>query len=360
MKSPANLIFFVTSKCACHCHFCFYRDQVRRHDPEKELTLAEIEDFARSYGSLRSLSISGGEPFLRSDLEQILDIFATCCRPRVIDIPTSGIDPARVENVLAAFCKSHPETIVNFQLSVDGPPAVHDKVRGVAGLYAQARETSRRVSLLSGRFPNLRQAIVTVFGHHNRTSVGEFYGMVEKNFQFNRLILTPEVKGTSIFPLSLEEEYREWRSAASALNRRAASNGISVFYDCVSRAHDGFRREINRRRLLGRFCGAGNKMLVLDQEGEIYPCEPLWFSFGNIRDYGYRVEKVLKSARARDFAAGRSSCHCDWSCAQVNALVGNPRLWPGILPAAAGELFRIIRAAGFPRKRVKNSRLKQA
>lgn len=357
MKTPANLIFFVTSECACRCRFCFYLDRVRRHDPEKELALEEIKAFVRSYGSLRSLSISGGEPFLRSDLDQILDIFATHCRPRVIDIPTSGVEPARVENVLAAFCSSHPKTIVNFQLSVDGPPAVHDKVRGVAGLYAQARETSRRVSLLAGRFPNLRQAIVTVFSSHNRAGVGDFYEIVERDFKFNRLILTPEVKGTSIFSSSLEEEYRRWRAAAASMNRRVAGDGISAFYDCVSRAHHNFRRKINRRRLLGRFCGAGNKMLVLDQEGEVYPCEPLWYSFGNIRDHGCRVEQVLSSARARAFASNRSSCHCDWSCAQVNALAGNPRLWPGIALPAAAELWRIVRAVGFPLKPVKENRL---
>ncbi len=341
-KSPPNLIFFVTSACACRCRFCFYLDRIRDHDPARELSVEEIETFARSYGPMRILSISGGEPFLRPDLDRILEIFAVYGRPRVIDLPTSGIQPEEMERVLGKFCRAHPGILVNLQISVDGPPAVHEEIRGVPGLYAKARESARRAERLAVALPNLKRAIVTVFSLHNRAAIGEYLERVERDYPFDRLIITPEVKETSIFPNALEKEFQAARDRAGAINRRIGREGISVLYGCFGRALAEFRSRINRRRRLGKFCGAGEKMLVLDQEGGVYPCEPLWYGLGNIRDHECRIEGVLNSARARDFRAVRSTCHCDWSCAQVNALLGNPRLWPGALPAAAGEFLRRV------------------
>lgn len=355
-KSPPNLIFFVTSACACRCRFCFYLDRIRDHDPARELSVDEIERFARSYGPMRILSISGGEPFLRPDLDRILEIFAVYCRPRVIDLPTSGIQPEEVGRVLERFCRAHPRTLVNLQISVDGPPAVHEEIRGVAGLYAKAQETASRAERLAVALPNLKRAIVTVFSPHNRDSIGEYFERVERDYSFDRLIITPEVKGTTIFPSGLAAEYRSARARAATINRRAVADGVSFSYDCFARALAGFRNRINRRHRLGRFCGAGEKMLVLDQEGQVYPCEPLWYGLGNIRDLGCRVDEVLTGERAREFRTIRSTCHCDWSCAQVNALLGNPRLWPPAVPAAAGELARV--AGAYLRRGMENFKLK--
>ena len=72
---PVNLIFFVTSKCNLLCRHCFYWEELNL--PKNELSLDEIEKVARSLPNLLSLSLTGGEPYLRPDLPDIAAAFET-------------------------------------------------------------------------------------------------------------------------------------------------------------------------------------------------------------------------------------------------------------------------------------------
>ncbi len=88
---PPDLIFFVTSRCNASCHFCLFHDQVHDRERKKaELTIDEIEQIAKHYGSLTKLSLSGGEPFIRRDIAHIIRLFDTYCKPAIIDVPTNG------------------------------------------------------------------------------------------------------------------------------------------------------------------------------------------------------------------------------------------------------------------------------
>ncbi|MCH2663714.1 hypothetical protein MK139_05180, partial [bacterium] len=77
---PQTLIFFVTSRCNARCDFCLYYDQITNPvAKERELTIPEVEKIARNYGNLHYLGLSGGEPFVRKDLEQICQAFIDHC-----------------------------------------------------------------------------------------------------------------------------------------------------------------------------------------------------------------------------------------------------------------------------------------
>jgi len=64
---------------------------------EDELSAAEWDRVFRSLGrSVSWFTFSGGEPFLRKDLPEIVESAYRRCRPKVINIPTNATFPERV------------------------------------------------------------------------------------------------------------------------------------------------------------------------------------------------------------------------------------------------------------------------
>ena len=67
------VIFYLTNRCNFRCEFCFYYAEIEKGRKPEELTLPEIDQISKSVGSLLQLSMTGGEPFLRADFEEVTD-----------------------------------------------------------------------------------------------------------------------------------------------------------------------------------------------------------------------------------------------------------------------------------------------
>ena len=78
-------IFFVTTKCNESCKHCFYHEHLNQKD---EMSLQEIEQMVGKLGKVQVLLLSGGEPFLRKDLYEVIKLFITKAGVKVVSIPT--------------------------------------------------------------------------------------------------------------------------------------------------------------------------------------------------------------------------------------------------------------------------------
>ena len=98
MPLPVTLTFSVTNKCQSRCKTCniwkIYPD--KHQNPEKELTLDEITQFFQTMGRVYFFNLSGGEPFLRNDLPQIVEASIDHLNPAIIHSPTNGLAPERI------------------------------------------------------------------------------------------------------------------------------------------------------------------------------------------------------------------------------------------------------------------------
>jgi MoaA/NifB/PqqE/SkfB family radical SAM enzyme len=104
--------------------------------PENELKPA---DYRRIPGSLTHINVSGGEPFLRDDLPEIVRVMRSVTRnPRIV-ISTNAILPERTERIMREI----PDAAV--RISIDGIGEAHDTTRGVPGNYDRCLETLERL-----------------------------------------------------------------------------------------------------------------------------------------------------------------------------------------------------------------------
>src|SRR6058998_1685304 len=71
-KRLGTIILFVTSRCNSLCQTCFYHEELNRPG---DMTFTQIEKVSSTMPTITDLWLSGGEPTLRHDASQIIDMF---------------------------------------------------------------------------------------------------------------------------------------------------------------------------------------------------------------------------------------------------------------------------------------------
>ena len=71
-------------------------DEIENADKERELTVEEISKIAKGGSSLYHITFTGGETFLRDDIDEIVKLFYRFSNTRSVTITTNGTYPERV------------------------------------------------------------------------------------------------------------------------------------------------------------------------------------------------------------------------------------------------------------------------
>jgi molybdenum cofactor biosynthesis enzyme MoaA len=153
---PSLLVFFVTSRCNARCAFCFNLANVVQPSKPPEIGLADVTHIARSMYPLPQLLLSGGEPFLRGDLADLVAAFYSHSGTRQISIPTNGSLPNQIVAMVEQIVRRCPKAFVNINLSLDAIGEEHDKARQIPGCYDRLCETVDRLTAI--QYPEHDQA----------------------------------------------------------------------------------------------------------------------------------------------------------------------------------------------------------
>lgn len=160
VQYPLFITFFVTWRCNCKCIMCDIWKKQKNH----ELTADEIKQIFRQLKPIDAIRISGGEPFLREDLSEIINIIDETVSPKIIHITTNGL---LTEHIVATLKKIRAINKVHLKVSIDDIGAAHDKIRGVKNAYEMAIATIKILSQLRKEHPfylGVNQTIVNEKG----------------------------------------------------------------------------------------------------------------------------------------------------------------------------------------------------
>ncbi|MEM0123680.1 MAG: radical SAM protein [Conexivisphaerales archaeon] len=167
-RTPFYATYNVTFRCNSRCVYC---DYWKSDSPElnTENALKVVDRMSES--GISMLAISGGEPLLRNDLNQLLK------RARDLGVintlNTSGLI---IKEQLAFELAKYVDAIT---ISIDGPPEVHDKQRGIKGAF----ERSVRALALY-KSAGIRVGINMVLTDLNKDLVMETYNLLEDYIDF--------------------------------------------------------------------------------------------------------------------------------------------------------------------------------
>lgn len=348
-RRPVQLTFFLTRRCNARCPWCFYlqgNDQPAAAGAE--LQLDEIEALSGSLGRLLWLAFSGGEVYLRRDLVEIAGLFHDRNRPSLMLLPTNGMMPELIERQTRRILQRCPSSVVVVKLSLDGLGSAHDALRDTPGSFARTIETYRRLRELRRTHPRLELGFNTVFLPDNQDHMEDIMKFVAG------------LEGAPAHTISLvrgdlaQREYKavdaaKYHAAAARLARSLQERSAATYGFFGARLKAA--QDILQRRLIHRTlqrgqrqlpCHAGRINLVLGETGEVYPCEMRGESFGNVREHGYDLRRVLRTPAARRTrdAIRRAECHCTHECYMMTNILFSPRMYPALLREYAGLMWR--------------------
>ncbi len=116
---PVEACLIVTYRCNAKCAMCnTWRHPTSNNQEFKPVLIDKLPN------NLRFINITGGEPFLRSDLEQIIHK-ATSKAKRVV-ISTNGYFTDRIIQVANRF-----GNLIGVRVSIEGLPFANDELRGI-------------------------------------------------------------------------------------------------------------------------------------------------------------------------------------------------------------------------------------
>jgi len=338
----AQWTHFVTSTCNAKCRHCFYPINQRTD----ELTLAELEKLAATLPPIRLLLISGGEPFLRRDLPELLRVYWERCRFFSVSIPTNGFSAERIAETVRRICAISPDLQLGMTVSLDGFEEFHDAMRQVPGLYRKATETLRALVALSAELPNLTAGVNTVFMNANQDRMDEFCAMIRSEFAptYHSLIL---VRGKPADPqLDMSVDVPKFRRISRWLDERYSGQGGSGLARALrTRARHTINRErfeyIARQASGGgfeQFCLAGEREYILTEQGDVYGCELIGDKLGNVREAGYDFRRIRAGEAAAAFVRAKRErlCRCTHECNARTMILFNRKNAPTLVAGMLG------------------------
>jgi MoaA/NifB/PqqE/SkfB family radical SAM enzyme len=136
-RTPVAVAWLITGRCNLNCCYCKWKDQ-RRAEELDTAAVKDLVDQMRQAG-VRLVSFTGGEPLVRSDMGEIIRHVKG--RGLVCKLNTNGmLVESRLEDL-------RPLDLL--QISVDGPPAVQDQLRGsgTSEKAARAIEAAQRAGI---------------------------------------------------------------------------------------------------------------------------------------------------------------------------------------------------------------------
>lgn len=340
--NPLTLTFSVTAACQSLCKTCNI-GRVYLANPalaKRNLTLDEIEKVFRNLGRVYFFNISGGEPFMRRDLPEIVRLACIHLKPKLIHIPTNGIATRFIEKatreILAYMDQYAAESVpITIKPSIDGVGDVHDRVRGYKGNFARLEQTIQALLAIRREKPRLHVDLGTVISNHNLEHLDEIedwvhargiesyrHEIAEQRAEFHNL-------GDPITPSGAVYESLIRRFKHKILANVRGKAKLTVATEAVRMVYYDVAAQIlkERRQVTGCFGGISN--IHMNYDGEIWPCCVLGGDqgMGRVQDFGYDVRALLRSSQAaavRRYIADRK-CACPLANQWLNNVLLTPK-----------------------------------
>lgn len=274
-----DLTIISTYRCNSRCQMCYIWQNPT--DPREEITR---ETLSKLPGGFDNLNVSGGEPTLRTDLAEMIDILYP--KARIIEISSNGLHPQR----LIPIIKKYPNIKVRF--SLEGNEATNNIIRGEKNGFAT------KVAGLK----KLREAGGTDLG----------FAMVIQDENAAQLVQTYEMARAMGFELATSTLHNAWQFYKNdnyfydRLRTAREIEGLITSMLKTNSIKNWFRAYLNLgliEKVLGHprliKCTAGTDFAFIDPWSDVWACNvrsdlPL----GNLASQSW--EEILTSIKAKE------------------------------------------------------------
>jgi radical SAM protein with 4Fe4S-binding SPASM domain len=321
--APAKVNLCLTYWCQYKCRTC----NIWQRKPTDELTTDEVLAFVRENPAITWADLTGGEIFLRPDIETILDaVVQGWRRLALLHFPTNGFLTDRIVKAVERIARRGPaRTIIT--VSLDGDEALNDSVRGIKGGFRRQIETFRALRRIGG--------VTTVLG------------MTLSSYNVGRFEETFEACAREVPGLTPDDLHLNVAQVSGHYYDNGGLEGIRPDPDDVRRELRVYRdrkglprsphhllervylRYLDRFLTTGRTpmpCHALRASCFVDPWGVVYPCITYSRPLGRLRDTGMRLAPIWNAPETagvqREIWQGQCP-QCWTACEAYQSILGN-------------------------------------
>ena len=292
---PVEAMLAVNYRCNAKCRMC---NIWKLKDDGSMLP----SDYGRLPRSLQIVGITGGEPFLREDLLEIVRVVNLAAdRPRII-INTNGYLTKRIIGLMSGARAGGISP--GIRISLDGVGEKHDYMRGTRHAFEKVSTTLRAlndsgirdVGVSFTATPENIDDLVSAYEYSREMKVQFVAGVAHNSDLYFHTQANHEIPSHA-----LERSFRE------VISRQLSSGSLknwfrAYFNDQLIEYHRTGRRPAT--------CRAATDFLYVDPAGDAYPCLFLASKLGNIKDSEF--SDIWQSDAARDSRAVVATCDRCW------------------------------------------------
>ncbi|MFH1772628.1 MAG: radical SAM protein [Candidatus Omnitrophota bacterium] len=335
--TPPFLIFFVTNKCDFKCRHCFNWQKIDQG--KDDLSFHEIEKLTKELETVYNLLLSGGEPFLRDDLAEIINLFYTNNKTRRISIPTNSYRPCIITGKAKQILEKAKGAILEIQLSLDGTENIHNEIRGKEDSFKKTIETYEALKKLKEKHNNLRINIAVTVNNKNAGKLKELKDYIKINMNNCDSVFWGFMRGQ---PRDSSMAFASWQ----ALEDLHKVNNFCQAGFTGAVLNDTFFHMKNKMLKLKKQiveCSAGDLIGVIDNDGDVRFCEML-VPVGNLKENTFR--QIWHGKKAYDLREKikNDKCYCTHECFIAPSVLYKPgnylKAAPFILKALRHQCFK--------------------
>ncbi len=302
MFKNTELAIMPTYRCHSRCQMCHIWKYPTRVD--EEITLEDIDRLPEGFARI---NIGGGEPTLRADILEIVDILSK--KTDHLEMSTTGY----LTDKLTSIVKRYPN--IRIRISLEGLPKKNDQIRGLKHGFDHALRSMLKLKELGAK--DIGFAIT--ISHRNAEELVDLYHLCAYlGVEFAQCVVH------DAWQFRIEDNViEEKEKVIHQIKRFIQELLLSKRRDYFLRVKDWYRAYLNQgfinfiqgdRRLLP--CGAGTDIVFIDPYGDVYPCNALKEWMGNIRRSSFeeiwngssaqRVRKIVSRCTKNCWMVGTS------------------------------------------------------
>jgi radical SAM protein with 4Fe4S-binding SPASM domain len=321
--APLKINFCLTYWCQYRCKTC----NIWQRKPTDELTTDEVIRFVRQNPNITWVDLTGGEIFLRPDIDDIFDaVVSGWSRLALLHFPTNGFLTDRIVRSVERFAGREPvRTFVT--VSLDGDEQTNDEIRGIKGGFRRQIETFNALRRIPG--------IATVFGVTlSAYNLGRFAQTLDACVR--------ECPGLTVKDIHLNvaqvsgHYYDNAGASAMRVDASAARKELHEYRSLRGRPRSATELlEATYLRYLDEFlqtgrtpmpCHALRSSCFVDPWGVVYPCISYSKPIGNLRETDMRLDPIWnahQTRRLQDEIWNGQCPQCWTACEAYQSILGN-------------------------------------
>lgn len=331
-KQPYKLNFVITNKCNSKCLHCniwrvYKNDSSRFND---ELKIDEIEKIFKNLSkNIFWLAITGGEPFLRDDLIEIIKLAKKNIKSlKILSIPSNGLLTNKIIDTVNNL-KKIKGVIFFLTFSIDGPEEIHDKLRGIKGAYKKTMNTYNLLKQIVPSSRNLNILLEVTVSKYNFDYLYNFFYEQIKNGYKKKFIITLYhnaylYKNENVKDNYLEIDYKKFKKVLELINKNLSYFSPTQFIQKKYLSNImNYLKNPNNQVLP---CVALKDSFAIGPCGEVLPCLMWGKILGNIRDCDYNIKKIWNSnsfSNVRNEIRNGRCPNCWTPCEAYQTLISN-------------------------------------